>query len=314
MGKILAVCISRRKGVSKKNIKKSTLKIEHGLVNDAHAGPGKRQVSLLAKESLDILRRDGIKIGCGGFGENITTSGIELTTLAVGVELCAGNAILEVTEIGKKCKRPCKIYKDKGMCILPSQGIFAKVVKGGIIKQDDTIKIIRRGNILSGILIVSDRSHSGVRKDESGQRITEILKDINAESVRYKVVPDDFKIISDALRDWSEREELDLIITSGGTGFSPRDITPEATRAIIQKEAPGLSEMMRVKSAKKTGRSFLSRGVSGIRKKSLIINLPGSPKAVSECLRIILPLLGHAVEVMRGEVKDCRRQGRQIDF
>lgn len=305
MGKILAVCKSSRKGVSKKNIKKGIFKKDYGLLGDAHAGPGKRQVSLLDKEGLDEIKKMGMKIGCGGFGENLTTSGIELTSLVIGTHLKAGGAILEVTQIGKTCKKPCKIYKKQGMCILPSQGIFARVLKGGSVQQGDSIEITTDGKIKTGILIISDRRAGGNMDDKSGEFIIDALKIIRGEAVRYKIIPDEIKLISSTLRNWSDKEGLDLIITSGGTGFSPRDVTPEATKKILKKEAPGLAEMMRAKTSQKTERAYLSRGVAGIRKKSLIINLPGSPKAVKECLEILSPVLEHAIEVMKGKVTDC---------
>jgi len=289
MGKILAVCKSSRKGVSKKDVKKGIFKKDYGLLGDAHAGPGKRQVSLLARESLDEIRKRGMKIGCGGFGENLTSSGIELV----------------VTQIGKTCKKPCNIYKKRGTCILPSRGIFARVLKGGAVQQGDPIEIITHGEITTGILIISDRRAGGTSDDKSGEFIINALKIIRGEAVRYKIIPDEIKLISVTLKNWADKEGLDLIITSGGTGFSPRDVTPEATKKIIQKEAPGLAEMMRAKTSRKTARAYLSRGVAGIRNRSLIINLPGSPEAVKECLETLSPVLEHAIEVMKGKVTDC---------
>ena len=306
MEKILSVCISKEKGVPKKNIGNGIVRKNYGLVGDSHAGPGIRQISLLAKESLDEIRKKGMKVGCGGFGENFTTSGIELTSLAIGTKLKIGDtAVVKVTQIGKTCKKPCNIYKKQGVCILPSQGIFAKVLKGGIVKQGDKIEIVSDGKITAGVLIISDRSARGERKDESGDIISYVLKKIDGRIIRYKIVPDESELIISTLKNWSEKEKPDLIITSGGTGFSPRDVTPEATKKILQKEAPGLVELMRMKSGIKNERAYLSRGVAGIRNRTLIINLPGSPKAVEECLRIISPVLIHAIEVMRGEVKDC---------
>jgi len=304
-GKILAVCMSEKKGTPKKNVKKAELKVDHGVVGDAHAGPGIRQVSLLAKESIDMIRKKGIKLGCGGFAENLTTSGMELTSLPIGTKLKAGEAVLEVTKIGKECKKPCAIMRRYGECILPSQGIFAKVLTAGVVKQGDSIGIISEGKIAAGILIVSDRSARGEREDACGDIIAAELKKIDSLAVRRKIIPDEEKEIASALKKWADSGEVDLIITSGGTGFSPRDVTPEATKKVIDRDAPGLAEMMRIESAEKTKFAYLSRGVSGIRKKTLIINLPGSPKAAAECMKIVSALLRHAVEVMKGRVKDC---------
>jgi len=192
-----------------------------------------------------------------------------------------------------------------GECILPSQGIFAKVLTAGVVKQGDSIGIISEGKIAAGILIVSDRSARGERDDACGDIIAAELKKIDSLAVRRKIIPDEEKEIASALKKWADSGEVDLIITSGGTGFSPRDVTPEATKKVIDRDAPGLAEMMRIESAEKTKFAYLSRGVSGIRKKTLIINLPGSPKAVAECMKIVSALLRHAVEVMKGRVKDC---------
>ncbi|MDB4349325.1 molybdopterin-binding protein [Omnitrophica bacterium] len=308
MGKILAVCKNSKKGLAKKNAKRGVLKEDYGLIGDAHAGPGLRQISLLAKEDLDEMKKKGLKIGCGGFGENLTVSKLELTSLVIGTRLKAGEAILEVTKIGKTCKKPCGIYKRQGSCILPSQGVFARVIRGGVVSQNDAIGINLDKKISTGVLVVSDRGASGQRCDKSGRLIIDALKAMGAEAVRYKVIPDDREVISSTLRRWSDEEKIDLLLTSGGTGFSPRDVTPEATKEILNKEAPGLAEMLRARSAEKTEFAYLSRGIAGIRKKTLIINLPGSPRAASDCMSIILPIISHAIEVMKGKVKDCHHQ------
>lgn len=308
MAKIIAVCISKKKGTSKKNVKKGKLRKNHGLVGDAHAGPGLRQVSLLAKESLDKIKKRGLKLGCGGFGENLATAGLELTSFVVGTKLKVGKAVLEVTKIGKDCKKPCAIYKKLGSCILPSQGIFTHVLKGGDIAIGDTVEAIPEKRILAGVLIVSDRSAAGKKEDVSGRVLMDTLGDIGAQPVRYKIVPDERKTVSSVLKKWADEKQLDLIITSGGTGFSSRDVTPEATGDVLEREAPGLAEMMRAKSSAKADFAYLSRGVAGIRGGTLIINFPGSPKAVRECLEIISPVIGHAIEIMKDKVKDCGKR------
>lgn len=301
MGRILAVCKSEKKGTSKKNIREGILKENYGLVGDAHAGPGLRQISLLAKESLEEIKKKGLKIGCGGFGENLTTLGIELISLVIGTRLkVGGNVLLEVTQIGKTCKKPCKIYQKLGNCILPSQGIFARVLQGGMVREGDRINIDEEEMISAGVLTISDRSAKGERPDKSGNFIKETLRKISARATRYKIVPDVVKSISSTLKDWSDQGGVDLIITTGGTGFSPRDVTPEATKRILDKEVPGLSEMMRTEGAKRTKRAYLSRGVAGIRKKTLIVNLPGNPQGARESLEIISPILSHAIEIIKG--------------
>jgi len=156
-----------------------------------------------------------------------------------------------------------------------------------------------------GILTVSDRGSRGEREDESGKAIRELLAPLNARAVKYDIVPDEREVISGRLRQWADEEGIDLIVTTGGTGLSPRDVTPEATLDVVERIALGFVEAMRAESLKKTPRAMLSRAVAGIRGRSLIINLPGSPRGVRECLEVILPALPHAIEVLRGEAAEC---------
>ena len=160
-----------------------------------------------------------------------------------------------------------------------------------------------------GILTISDRGWRGEREDRSGEAIKQLLAALDTQIVRYEIVPDEKEIISQKLIQWSDNEGIDLIITTGGTGLSPRDVTPEATSAVVERVVPGFAEAMRAESLKKTPMAVLSRGVAGIRGSSLIINLPGSPKAVRECLEVILPALPHAIEVLKGEAVECGEEG-----
>lgn len=153
-----------------------------------------------------------------------------------------------------------------------------------------------------GIITVSDRVSRGEAEDISGKKIKEAVEKIKAAVIDYKIIPDEKLLIEQELIRMVDGLKLDLIITTGGTGLSPRDVTPEATLNVIEKELPGISEIMRIESFKFTPYSVLSRGICGVRKKSLIVNLPGSAKAVEECLNIVLPCLPHAIEDMKGEV------------
>lgn len=158
-----------------------------------------------------------------------------------------------------------------------------------------------------GILTISDKGARGEREDLSGRVIKEIVKKIDGEVKYYRIIPDEEETIQDELVKAVDKLHLDLILTTGGTGLGKRDVTPEATLAVIEKEVPGISEIIRSESFKKTNRSILSRGVAGIRKKSLIINLPGSPKGVKESLEIILKALPHGIEIIKGEITECAR-------
>ena len=158
-----------------------------------------------------------------------------------------------------------------------------------------------------GILTVSDKGHASQRIDESGKLIKELIKQINGEVVDYKIVPDEREIISLNLVKMADELQIDIILTTGGTGFSPRDITPEATLDVIDRQVPGIPEAMRLISLEITPRAMLSRAVAGIRNETLIVNLPGSPKAVKECLEVIMPVLPHAIQILKGETGECAR-------
>jgi len=163
------------------------------------------------------------------------------------------------------------------------------------------------------ILTVSDKGSQGKREDKSGETIREIFSQMDARVVDYAIVPDERDIIARKLTVWADSGKVDMVITTGGTGLAPRDVTPEATLDVIDKTVPGFAEVMRAESLKKTPNAMLSRAVTGIRKKTLIINLPGSPKAVRECLEVIMPALPHAVETLRGEASECADTQKGIE-
>lgn len=155
-----------------------------------------------------------------------------------------------------------------------------------------------------GVLCVSDRCSKGLCEDKSGPLISETLSDLG-KTVKYLIVPDEKEKISEGLKHLCDDIGADVVFTTGGTGFAPRDVTPEASKAVFDREAPGISEAIRLKSLLITPKAMLSRGVSGIRKNTLIINLPGSPKAVKESLEVVIPVLPHAVEVLSGNTLSC---------
>jgi len=155
-----------------------------------------------------------------------------------------------------------------------------------------------------GIITISDKASRGERPDKSGPLIRDSFSRSDSQVVKYEVIPDEADVIAQKLAQWADDGSVDVILTTGGTGLAPRDVTPEATLSILDKVVPGLAEMMRVRSFAVTPNAMLSRAVAGLRKNCLIINLPGSPKAVSECLEVIMPVLPHAVEVIKGEVTE----------
>ncbi len=305
MAKVLSINISEHKGTFKLPIDKGQLKREAGIMGDAHAGNWHRQISLLAQESVDKMIALGVEdLTPGKFAENITTEGIELYTLPIGKRLKIGSAIVEVTQIGKECHQHCQIYHQVGMCIMPTEGIFVKVIREAQIQPGDEITVLP--DIRAAIVIASDKGSAGIREDASGPALEDAIKDI-AHVVKTIVIPDERDQIANELRSMADSGELDIIFTSGGTGFAPRDVTPEATQDVIDRQVPGIPEAIRSESMKITKKAMLSRATAGIRKKTLIINMPGSPQAVRECVDIIKSALPHAVETLRGEAFECAR-------
>ena len=159
--------------------------------------------------------------------------------------------------------------------------------------------------ITVAVLTLSDKGSKGEREDESGLLIREMLKDIKAEVTYYDILPDEKELIQEKLIEYSSR--VDLILTTGGTGLSPRDVTPEATLEILDRQVPGIAEAMRSEGLNITKRAMLSRSVAGVRGRSLIINLPGSPKAVKESLSIIIDVIPHAIQKIKGDISECAR-------
>ena len=155
-----------------------------------------------------------------------------------------------------------------------------------------------------GILTVSDKGWRGQRDDESGKAIRDNLSLLDSRVVKYEVIPDERDVIAGKLAEWADEGSVDIILTTGGTGLAQRDVTPEATLSIVDKVVPGLTEAMRAQTFTITPFAILSRAVAGVRGKCLIINLPGSPKGVQECLKVILPVIPHAVEIIKGEVTE----------
>lgn len=301
-GIVIAVCVSKEKGTIKHDVGKATIVDGYGLEHDAHGGPWHRQVSLLSEASIQKMADIGLEVFPGIFAENITVRGIDLPKLPVGVWLWIGNeVILEVTQIGKECHTGCAIFQQVGQCVMPKEGIFAKVIRGGEVKRGDVVRV--GFPVRSAILTISDKGFRGERADVSGDVIDEEARSIGTVIAR-EIVSDDYDKIVNELKRMADELDADLILTTGGTGLGPRDVTPEATEAVIDKPVPGIPYAMLQSGLAKTPHAMLSRATAGIRGKTLIINLPGSPKAVKEGLDSILPALPHAVEVIRGW--ECR--------
>ena len=313
-GKIRAICVSEKRGVEKKEVDQATLVVGEGIQGDAHAGKWHRQVSMLSGYRVDEFNRRGANVSNGDFGENLIVDGVDCVKLPVGSVLVIGEGDdpvrIRVTQKGKECHTHCNIYKRMGECIMPNQGTFTEVLSGGTIKKGDTFTVeypdINRP-FQAAIVVLSDKASVGQREDLSGPKAKEILEKNGYEVIETVVIPDDTRRLKMELIRLSDGREADLILTSGGTGFSFRDGTPEVTMDIADRNAPGIAEYIRLKSMEITDRAMLTRGASVIRGSSLIVNLPGSPKAVEECLGFILGGLDHGIKVLRGGVSECAR-------
>ncbi len=309
-GRVVAVCISERKGTQKTEVPSIKLVPEWGIEGDAHAGKWHRQVSLLALEKIEAFREKGADVDFGAFGENIIVEGFDLRKLPVGTRFRIGDALLELTQIGKECHTHCAIYHQVGDCIMPREGVFTIVLEGGEVKAGDTVEMIEADPsrpFTAAWITLSDKGAAGEREDKSGPLIGEILKENGYNVVEGVLIPDEPEMLKKQLMRLADQRQVNVIFTTGGTGFSQRDRTPEATEEVCDRMTPGISEAIRAYSMTKTPTAMLSRAVAGMRNETLIINLPGSPKAVRECLEFLMHPLEHGLEIMLGRDGECAR-------
>ncbi len=316
MGRIEAICVSEKKGQRKSPVKSAVLIANDGIETDAHAGAGHRQVSILAADDIETVRKDLPDIGPGDFAENLIVSGLDLGSLGLGTRLrLGGEAVLSITQIGKVCHTPCRIGELTGDCIMPRLGLFARVVEGGRISDSDPAEIIEavgRDTYQAVVLTISDRCSRGEAQDTAGPAVANLLgASLAAHVYATEIIPDESGTITGRLKHYCDGHSIDLVVTVGGTGFSPRDVTPEATRQVVERPTPGLDEAMRGASLAKTPHAMLSRGVSGICGATLIVNLPGSTRPAVENLDAIIPALGHGLAKLRGDEADCGRAQEQ---
>lgn len=312
MPTVEALCTGEKKGEPKQPVEAAVFRADHGIEGDAHAGPGHRQVSLLAAEDIETVRRTLPAVGPGSFAENVVTSGIDLARLGLGSRLRLGaEAVVSVTQIGKACHVPCAIGRLTGDCIMPRLGLFARVLAGGRVRAGDAAEVVAlvpRERFQAVVVTVSDRCARGLAEDTAGPAVARMLEEhLDLRVYRYAVVPDEQDEIAERLRHYADGHSIDLVVTVGGTGPAPRDVTPEATRAVVERPTPGFDEAMRAASLAKTPHAMLSRGASGIRGATLILNLPGSKRGATENLEAILPALPHGLRKLRGDPADCGR-------
>ena len=311
MGVVKAVCISERRGIEKKNVGSAEFAEGFGIRGDAHGGNWHRQVSLLSAERIEAFNRKGADVVYGAFGENLVVEGFDFRSLPAGTTFRCNDVVLEMTQIGKECHSHCAIFKRMGECVMPHEGVFAKVLKEGDISVGDALTVVPpdpKRAFTAAVITLSDKGAKGERTDESGPAAVRMLEEVGYEVVETMILPDEPALLKTQLKRLADGRQVDLVVTSGGTGFSMRDQTPEATMEVADRNAPGIAEYMRYKSMEVTSRAMLSRGVSVIRGKTLIVNLPGSPKAVKESLESILEPLAHGLEILRGTAGECGRK------
>ncbi len=306
-GHLVSVNVSKVRGVPKRPVKDGILLPTWGLKGDAHGGDWDRQISLFPLETLALVPKTvRMLFEENAYSENLTIEGIPPEKLRVGTILAVGAARIRILHIGKETYEP----PDSGRpYIVSREGRFGRVLEEGAIAVGDVVAIVEEGippleAPKVALITLSDKGARGEREDLSGRFLLWYMTRLNANVLFQEIIPDEKETIKERLRQ-GIAAGADLILTTGGTGLAPRDVTPDATLEVIDREVPGFVEAMRAESLKKTPHAMISRAVSGMAGRTLIINLPGSPKAVAECMEVIFPALSHAIEKVRGEPSDC---------
>lgn len=301
---VVSVNISEKKGTIKIPVPSIQLS-DIGIAGDAHSGHWHRQVSLLAEESIGKFSGTaGRKINYGEFAENITTKGIAVHLTNPLDRFNIGEAELEVTQIGKKCHgESCNIFKEVGNCVMPKEGIFCRVIKPGIVKAGD--QIVYNPRIFKILIItLSDRASAGEYEDRSGPVIGERIQSW-FDTIKWKctidrqLIPDSAGMLRELLQE-ARMNDTDLIFTTGGTGIGPRDFTPDVVKPLLDKEIPGIMELIRYKYGQEKPNALLTRAIAGVMGNSLVYTLPGSVKAVEEYTTEIFTTLKHSIFMLNG--------------
>lgn len=309
-GIIQAVCISKKRGTVKRPVEGALLIEGFGIEGDAHGGSWHRQVSLLSAEQAAAFNARGGNAEPGDFGENLLVSGIDFASLPVGTRFAGPGFVMKLTQIGKECHSHCEIFRRVGDCIMPRQGVFAVVEQGGLVTAGQELEVVLpKGDepLTAAVITLSDKGSVGERVDTAGPQAAAMLRTAGYEIIEQLLLPDEQQLIEKELKRLADQRQVDLIITSGGTGMSLRDCTPEATLAVATRNVPGIAEAIRAGSMQYTPRAMLGRGASVLRNMTLIVNLPGSKKAVEESLGLVLPQLEHGLRILKGSAAECGR-------
>ncbi|MCX6287708.1 MAG: molybdopterin-binding protein [Bacteroidetes bacterium] len=302
--KVVSVNISEKKGTVKTPADGIIL-THQGVEGDAHSGPWNRQLSLLGIDSIrKFEQKAGRNIRPGEFAENITLESLDYLKVHPLDRLTCGEVKIEITQIGKDCHgTSCSIFREVGDCVMPKEGIFARVLHPGIIRGGDIMEFHPR-MYRAFVVTLSDRASSGEYEDRSGARLQEILREFFKEMglklfIHYTLIPDDRHKLEDLVHQ-AKDELVDFVFTTGGTGIGPRDFTVDIIKPMLDKEIPGIMEMIRMKYGALKTQALISRSVAGVMGKTLVFTLPGSVKAVNEYMEEIRKSLLHLVFMMHG--------------
>lgn len=301
---IKSLNISEKKGTIKNPVESAFVTYQ-GFEDDAHAGPWHRQVSLLASEHIDaFMKKEGMEVIPGAFGENITTAGYDLSQLKILDVLRHKEVVLQVTQLGKSCHgKGCSIYTQVGKCVMPAEGVFCRVVLQGDLTTGDSFEHVP--HVFKAMVItLSDRASQGVYEDKSGKLAVQLLEECFKEqgrqvAVQYELIPDDAKQL-EALVKSAIKKNYDIVLTTGGTGIGTRDITPEVIKPLLLKEIPGIMEFIRATFGAEKPGALLSRSVAGVADKTFIVTMPGSTKGVEEYMSVLKSLFLHTIYMLQG--------------
>jgi len=301
---VVSVNRSDVKGTAKTPVESIHITME-GVQGDAHAGAWHRQVSLLSEEAtIRFTARTGRAVKHGEFAENITTAGIALEEVRIPDHIIVGLCELEITQIGKACHgKGCAIYREVGECLMPKEGIFCRVITPGIVRAGDSIAWTQR-ELRCQVLTLSDRASQGIYEDQSGPAVAAALKEHFADSqwragIHTDLIPDDPARLRQHITSAAAAGTA-VLVTTGGTGIGPRDITPDVVRPLLDREIPGIMEQIRVTCAAQNPAAVLSRSLAGVIGGMLVFCLPGSRRAAVEYMTGIRKTLDHALRMIRG--------------
>ena len=219
MGKVIAVCISEIKGIQKTEVPEVKLVPDWGIEGDAHAGKWHRQVSLLGLEKIEAFRAKGAEVEFGAFGENVIVEGFDFRTLPVGTRFRSGDVLLELTQIGKECHTHCAIYHQVGDCIMPREGVFTKVLEGGVLRAGDEFEMIEPAAdrpFTAAWITLSDKGAAGEREDKSGPLIGEMLTEAGYDVVEGLLLPDGVDALKRQLIRLADQRQVNVVFTTGG--------------------------------------------------------------------------------------------------